>query len=72
MTDRDQVDPNAALPYGATEIRLGALTYSDALAVRLADSGASDEAIDAAGGPGTAERLGADAPANEKPLVAAT
>ncbi len=57
MTDETNVQTSRALPYGAKEIHLGPPDFSQALAIRLAESGASDEAIDAAGGPGTADRL---------------
>jgi hypothetical protein len=57
MTDKANAKTSQALPYGAQEIQLGSPDFSEALAIRLAESGASDEAIDAAGGPGTAERL---------------
>jgi hypothetical protein len=57
MTDKPNVQTSQELPYGAKEIRLGSPDFSEALAIRLAESGASDEAIDAAGGPGTADRL---------------
>lgn len=57
MTDRSHAEKSPTLPFGATEIHLDYAEYSDELAVRLAESGASDAAIDAAGGPGTAERL---------------
>jgi hypothetical protein len=45
------------LPFGARELVLGPEGFSAELAERLADAGASDKAIDAAGGDGTAERL---------------
>jgi hypothetical protein len=57
MPDAIDIQTSQTLPYGAKEIQLGALDFSEALAIRLAESGASDEAIDAAGGPGTAGRL---------------
>jgi hypothetical protein len=57
MTDEAQAETKQPLPYGAKEIHLGSSGYSAALAERLAESGASDAAIDAAGGPGTADRL---------------
>lgn len=57
MTDDAQAYTKQPLPYGAKEIHLGSPGYSPALAARLAESGASDAAIDAAGGPGTADRL---------------
>lgn len=57
MTEHARADTNQSLPFGAKEIQLGSPDYSDELALRLAESGASDAAIDAAGGPGTAERL---------------
>lgn len=57
MTDKTNAQTSQALPYGAKEIRLGSPDFSEALAIRLAESGASDKAIDAAGGPGTADRL---------------
>jgi hypothetical protein len=57
MPDKTNVQTRQALPYGAKEIRLGSPDFSEALAIRLAESGASDKAIDAAGGPGTADRL---------------
>lgn len=57
MTHKAHAKVAQPLPYGATEIHLGSPGYSDVLAARLAESGASDAAIDAAGGPGTADRL---------------
>jgi hypothetical protein len=57
MTDKANIQTSQALPYGAKEIRLGSPDFSEALAIRLAESGASDKAIDAAGGPGTDDRL---------------
>jgi hypothetical protein len=57
MPDRTDIQTHQALPYGAKEIQLGSPDFSEALAIRLAEAGASDKAIDAAGGPGTADRL---------------
>lgn len=57
MTDKAPAEMNQSLPIGAKEIHLGSPEYSSELAVRLAESGASDAAVDAAGGPGTAVRL---------------
>lgn len=45
------------LPVGAGVFHLGPIDFSADLAERLAEAGASDAAVDAAGGPGTAERL---------------
>ena len=45
------------LPRGAHEIHLDLTVYSAALAQRLSEAGASDKAVDAAGGVGTAARL---------------
>jgi hypothetical protein len=59
MPDRDtfHASDTQALPLGASELVLGPIGYSTDLAERLAEAGASDKAIDAAGGEGTAERL---------------
>ena len=68
MSDQAHVETSHPLPYGATEIHLRSSGYSAELANRLAESGASDDAIDAAGGPGTADRLHeADAAALRRP-----
>ena len=45
------------LPVGARELHLDLTIHSLALAERLSEAGASDKAIDAAGGNGTAEKL---------------
>jgi hypothetical protein len=65
MTDEAHAETQP-LPYGATEIHLGSQEYSEELATRLLESGASDAAIDAAGGPGTARRLHAADAANAR------
>jgi hypothetical protein len=69
MAEPSLATTSQSLPYGATEIHLGTPEYSDELAARLAESGASDAAIDAAGGPGTAERLLAEVRPNGDALA---
>jgi hypothetical protein len=54
MSEPDDVQQ---LPVGAREIHLGPTNPSESLARHLLESGASDTAVDAAGGPGTAKRL---------------
>jgi hypothetical protein len=61
MAEKAHTDTSSALPFGAKPIVLGASGFDDALAIRLAESGASDEAIEAAGGPDTAARMRAEA-----------
>jgi len=72
MTDPGAGEPSPSLPYGATEIHPLPSEYSDEFAIRLAESGASDALIDAAGGPGTAARLhGKGTPASRRAANAA-
>jgi hypothetical protein len=55
----DQPKPHQ-IPAWERDVALGPTGTSESLARRLLEAGASDKAVDAAGGPGTAERLRAE------------
>lgn len=55
--DTEPLPSAETLPLGAREVHLDLAVVSDELAERLSEAGASDKAIDAAGGEGAAKRL---------------
>lgn len=57
MTDRRTDTTTDALPLGARAVHIDLDVLSTELAERLLEAGASDDAIDAAGGIGSAQRL---------------
>jgi hypothetical protein len=59
MSELDNTETTRLRPW-ETEVHLGPTGTSEELARRLFDAGASDDAVDAAGGHGTAARLRAE------------